>query len=89
MYSVYEAKARLSELLRGVRERGESFFITYHGEPVAEVRPIDVDAGGGLDARIERLRATGVLRVAERRGSLGPVAKRAGALKRFLEERSD
>jgi 16S rRNA (cytidine1402-2'-O)-methyltransferase len=37
-YPLYEAKARLSSLVRQVRE-GRSVVITVHGEPVAELRP--------------------------------------------------
>jgi prevent-host-death family protein len=37
-YSLYEAKAKLSALVRQVRE-GQSVVITVHGEPVAELRP--------------------------------------------------
>ena len=36
---VYEAKARLSELIRQVKA-GESFIITQRGEPAAELTPI-------------------------------------------------
>ena len=41
VYSLYEAKAKFSEIVRAVRERGDTITITYHGEPVAEMRPID------------------------------------------------
>ena len=39
-YSIYDAKAKLSALVKQVRE-GRSFVITVHGEPVAELRPIE------------------------------------------------
>lgn len=84
-YSTYEAKAHFSEVLRRVRE-GRVITVTYHGEPVAEIRPID--RHGGTAARLEWLRSRGVVGPApERRGSLAPVASRPGALRRFLEER--
>jgi prevent-host-death family protein len=86
-YSTYEAKARFSELLRKVRS-GRSVTITYHGEPVAELRPIEPAAG--LEAHIERLAERGVVTARpERRGALEPVARRPGALRRFLEERDE
>lgn len=46
-YSTHDAKARFSELVRKVRE-GRSVTITYRGEPVAELRPIErlEDTGG-------------------------------------------
>jgi prevent-host-death family protein len=86
-YSTYEAKARFSELMRLVRE-GRSVVITYHGKPVAELRP--ARTAEGLQSRIERLRATG--RITGGGGPIGPLAplvKRAGPTRRFLEERED
>lgn len=85
-YSTYEAKARFSELLRKVRE-GQTVTISYHGEPVAELRPIEKPAGTA--ARLERLLDCGVLVPAEtRRGGLTSVAHRPGALERFLADRN-
>lgn len=50
-YSTYEAKARLSELLRKVRS-GQVVTLTHRGEPIAEIRPI-----AGSESRLEdRLR---------------------------------
>lgn len=86
-YSTYEAKARFSELLRRVRE-GRVVTITYHGEPVAEVRPLE--SAGGTEARLERLRERGVLIPApDPDRPIEPVARRPGALQRFLEEREE
>jgi len=39
--SVAEAKAKLSEILNRVRERGERYVIQRHGKPVAAVVPIE------------------------------------------------
>ena len=36
-YSIYEAKARFSEVIRQVRE-GKTVTVSYRGEPVAEIR---------------------------------------------------
>lgn len=91
-FSTYDAKARFSEVLRRVRE-GRTVTITYHGEPVAEIRPLD--RGEGTAARLEWLRSRGVLERAsagagERRGwRPEPLARRPGALARFLEEREE
>jgi prevent-host-death family protein len=86
-YSTYEAKARFSELLRKVRE-GKTITITYHGRPLAELKPIGRPEG--LEARLEMLRAKGrVSAAASPEGKLRPIAKRPGALGRFLEERED
>jgi prevent-host-death family protein len=84
-YSTYEAKAKLSEILRRVRA-GETVRITYYGEEIAEVRPIESEASE--EETIERLQRQGLLGAAERgSGAWEPLAKRPGALRRFLEER--
>ena len=86
-YSLYEAKTQLSAIVRRVRE-GDSVVVTVHGEPVAEIRPI-APAAKGLDARYRELVARGVItpRTAPRLEKLGPLARRPGALKRFLDSR--
>ena len=84
-YSTYEAKAKLSEILRRVRA-GESVRITYYGEEIAEVRPISKPE---RDERIvEELERRGVLEPpsATDRGFTA-LASRPGALRRFLEDR--
>ena len=85
-YSVYETKARLSAILRQVRE-GRSILVTLHGEPVAEIRPVE-PAAQGLDHRIARLVERGIL---VRSAALAPhptrLTKRPGALRRFLVDR--
>ena len=90
-YSLYEAKAQLSALVRQVRE-GRSIVITVHGEPAAELRPIPkAELRQTLDQRIETLKAQGIITPS----SLSPASPEAwprgprkrGALKRFLEER--
>jgi antitoxin (DNA-binding transcriptional repressor) of toxin-antitoxin stability system len=64
---------------------GQSVVITYHGEAVAELRPIASE--GGTDARIEHLAERGLITQAGGRKALRPLARRAGALQRFLDER--
>jgi prevent-host-death family protein len=84
-YTTFEAKARFSEVLKKVRE-GRTITVTYRGEAVAEIRPLD--RSSGTLARLEWLESRGVIGPAGRRlGKLGPVARRPGALKRFLDER--
>jgi prevent-host-death family protein len=84
-YSTYEAKARFSELLRWVRG-GERVVVTYRGEEVAEISPLEREPSE-LE-RLQRLRADGILGPpAERRGQLKPIARKPGGLKRFLESR--
>lgn len=85
-YSLYEAKARLSALVRMVRE-GRRVVITVHGRPAAELRPIE-DEKAGLDNRLARLEELGVVvRRVPRAARLEPVAQRTGALARFLADR--
>jgi len=85
-YSLYEAKAKLSAIVRMVKE-GKTVVVTLHGEPVVEMRPIKGRADG-IKARMDELASRGVL---VRSGSQA-ATKRAGirkpsALKRFLAER--
>ncbi len=90
-YSLYEAKSKLSALVRQVRE-GSTIIITVHGEPVAELRPFEkvertlspAEKLADLEARGELLPA--VRKPGEKLG-IRSVARRPGALKRFLEER--
>ena len=85
-YSLYEAKARLSALIRQVRE-GRRLVITLHGTPVAELRPIEPKASG-IHGRIAELEARGALtRAPHPHGAIAPGRKRLGALKRFLASR--
>lgn len=87
-YSTYEAKARFSEVLRLVRE-GRPVTITYRGEAVAEIRPIEGSDGSALDRRVQELERRGEVVSGERRGELKAIARRPGALGRFLEEREE
>jgi prevent-host-death family protein len=85
-YSLYEAKAKLSAIIRKVRE-GRPVVVTLHGEPVAEIRSIS-PRSGGLGARMEQLVERGILaRTPPTAGTPRLIAKRPGALKRFLEDR--
>ena len=87
-YSLYDAKTRLSEIVRRVRE-GDTVTITYHGKPVAEIRPIP-KAKQSLDERVRELEARGVIVGSGKpRSKLRPIARRPGALKRFLAERDE
>lgn len=89
-YSTYEAKARFSEILRRVRERGEAVTVTWHGEPVAEIRPASVAGAETLEARLNGLLDRGVYQPApERVTGLRRVARKRGALSRFLGDRDE
>lgn len=86
-YSTYEAKARFSELLRKVRA-GQRIVISHRGRDVAEITRI----GGGrtdLAARLADLEDRGVVGAGRgRSGRLRPLARRPGALRRFLGART-
>jgi prevent-host-death family protein len=85
-YSLYEAKAKLSAIVRMVRE-GHTVVVTLHGDPVVEIRPVE-SHGDGIEARMDELADRGVLvRPESRRIRPGAVTRRPGALKRFLAER--
>ena len=84
-YSTYEAKAKFSEIIRKVRD-GNHVTITYRGREVAEIKPIEKEET--FEERLERLVKEGVITEAvDRKAPLKPIARRPGALKRFLEER--
>jgi prevent-host-death family protein len=86
-YPLYEAKAKLSQLVRQVRE-GRTITITVRGEPVAALAPATGTAARTIEDRLAELEARGELAPARGgRGSLRPVARRPGALKRFLDSR--
>ena len=88
-YSVYEAKARFSEVIRLVRN-GKTVTVSYRGEPVAEIRSISPRESPTLDERLQDLERRGALvRSAMARRTFEPVARRPGALSRFLAERDE
>ena len=90
-YPLYDAKAKLSALVRQVRE-GRSFVITVHGEPVAELRPYEPrPKAQTLAERIEELKAKGLItpaRITPDDPRAFPIGEyREGALQRFLDDR--
>ncbi len=88
-YSIYEAKARFSEVIRRVRE-GRVVTISYRGEPVAEIRPLERQPKQTTEERMDELRRRGALvPAANPRQTFRPVARRPGALARFLAERGE
>lgn len=86
-YSTYEAKAKLSEILRKV-ESGKTIRISRRGEPIAEIRPLR-HGPTSLEQRISDLSEQGVVTSPSAdHGSLKPLARRPGALRRFLSDRN-
>lgn len=85
-YSLYEAKAKLSAIVRKVRE-GQPVIVTLNGEPVVEIRAIQTKSQG-IEARLKDLEERGILVPAKNpRAKLKPGPRVPGALKRFLEDR--
>jgi len=84
-YSTYEAKAKFSEIMRKVRN-GERVIVSYHGREVAEIRPIEQSKP--LESTLRELEDEGILSPSRASsGDLEPLARRPGALDRFLESR--
>lgn len=89
IYSVYEAKARFSEVIREVRE-GNTVTVSYRGKPVAEIRPIRQSETPTLDDRLTDLERNGALVPSgAARQEFRTAAHRPGALERFLTERGE
>ena len=86
-YSVYEARARFSEVIRLVRS-GSTVTVSYRGEPVAETRSIQRDQSPTLEERLADLERRGALVRSTLSGRTPEsVERRPGALARFLAER--
>ncbi len=88
-YSIHEAKARFSEVIRLVRN-GKTVTVSHRGEPVAKIRSISSRENPTLDERLQDLERRGALvRSAIARRGFEPVARRPRALPRFLAERDE
>ena len=85
-YSVYEAKTHLSEILRQVKNNRE-VVITDRGKDVARVVPALETTD--FEKRVEALTRAGVIfgNPNADPSKIRPIARRPGALKRFLETR--
>jgi len=83
-----ELKTRLGTYLRRARE-GERIVVTEHGTPVAELRGLVDD---GVDPRLARLQANGLVTLPTRRalGPLRPVRGRGPSVAAaVVEDRED
>ena len=85
MYSIYETKSHLSELLRAVKQ-GLDFIITERGTPIAKVVVYQAEEES-FEERYQSLIKQGVIVPARGPVNIKPIAKRPGALARFLKER--
>jgi prevent-host-death family protein len=85
-YPVHEAKAKLSEILRRVKQ-GRSVTISERGREVARVVPIDPPQS--LAARLDALEYDGVVVPGNGSSSrIRPIVHKRGALRRFLQSRA-
>ncbi len=85
-YPIYEAKAKLSEILRRVKQ-GRSITISDRGTEVARVVPIAVPAD--LRSRVQQLEREGaVVPAAGRAEDIRPLTRKPGALRRILRSRA-
>ena len=87
-YSIYEAKAKLSEIIRIVKTR-RSVVITERAIPVAEVVPYDRGKAETLQERIDRLATLGAILPSKGEFRAAPAAKIPGAVRRFLRRDRD
>lgn len=89
MYSIFETKTHLSELLRLVK-KGKDLIITERGNPIAKIIPFTPQEET-LAQKLDSLEKSGPLLRAKKRKSGMPdtskLKKVNGALKRFLEDR--
>jgi len=88
IYSTYEAKTRFSEVLRLVRQ-GKTVTISYRGEPAAEIRPVPSPKQTVEEHLLEMQRKGTLVRAKRPRPPIRMVARRPGALERFLAERNE
>jgi prevent-host-death family protein len=87
-YSIFEAKAKLSEIIRTVRQN-EEVVITDRSEPVVRVIPYERGRKNTLIQRYQELQKQGFVRASKHGPRSVPqqTPKREGLLRKFLEER--
>ena len=84
-YSIYQAKARLSEIIRMVKAR-RRVIISERGVPVAEVIPYDHARPERLADRIARLAKTGSILPCKERFHPEMLADIPDAVHNFLQQ---
>jgi prevent-host-death family protein len=86
-YSLYDAKARFSEVIRKV-EMKRKVVITKRGRPVAEIVPFS-EGDETLEEYVRRKEEEGIVeRSTDEPRPFGPVKRIPGLLEEFLEERN-
>jgi prevent-host-death family protein len=84
-YSIYKAKAHLSEVMRMVKAR-RRVVITERGVPIAEILPYAQNKPQSLADRIAGLVKAGAILPHQEPFRPEPLTLRAGAVERFLQE---
>ncbi len=89
VYPTHKAKARFAEVIRLVRA-GRTIQVSYHGKPVAEIRPIG-NPVRTIEEHLDDLERRGIVSPPAAPGPFvpGPVTRRPGGLERFLAERAE
>jgi len=88
-YSIYEAKAKLSEIIRRVKNR-RTVTITDRGVPVARVVPVVPESERTFEGRLKELTVRGALKSAIRDPSVIVFQQHVpGSIKRFLTKDRD
>lgn len=83
-YSVYQAKAKLSEIIRLVKHR-QFVTITERGAPVAQVGPIPETS---FEERLRAMTERGeIIPPTQTPARIRPIKRIPGALERFLKDR--
>lgn len=85
VYSIYDVKAKLSQLLRLVKE-GETVIISDRGTPQFEI--ILYQKSENFSDRIKELTMRGMIQPATE-STLQPIANIEGVVERFLQSRDD
>ena len=88
VYSIYQAKARFSEIIRIVKRR-RRVIITDRGIPVAEVVPYSTEQPESIDNRIAKLAQIGAIIPSQEPFRATPVRLVAGASDRFMAQDRD
>ena len=83
-YSIYEAKAKFSELLRQVKQ-GTDIIVTERGVPIAKVMALQKEET--LESRVQGLLRSGLMSEPKTNGDLPKGIRKNGALQRFLKAR--
>jgi len=84
-YSIYEAKAKFSEIIRAVKQK-RRIVVTERGVPVARVVPYKPEDQESMEKRLKTLAESGIVIRSEGRFSARPVQVIPGASDRFLSE---